>query len=100
MLTWQKIVELLRAQQPYLTAEFGVDKIGLFGSYAQGQPDEASDIDLLVEFERPIGLRYMELLDYLEALLGRQVDVLTPAGVQNIRVQRVARSIADSVMYV
>jgi predicted nucleotidyltransferase len=77
-----------------------VSKIGLFGSYAKGRPDETSDIDLLLEFERPIGLRFIELVDYLENLLGRKVDVLTPAGIQNIRIERIARSISQSVVYV
>ncbi len=85
---------------PYLTAEFGVSKLGLLGSYVQGQPNETSDIDLLIEFERPIGFRFFELVDYLEALLGHKVDVLTLAGVQNIRIQRVAKHIAESVVYV
>jgi len=100
MLTRQKIVELLQAKSPYLAAEFGVSKIGLFGSYLKGQPDETSDIDIIVEFERPIGFRFFELVDYLEDLLGRRVDVLTPAGIQNIRIKRVAKNITESVVYV
>jgi len=54
----------------------------LFGSYAKGHPNESSDVDLVIEFERPIGFRFFELLDYLEALLGQKVDVLTPAEIQ------------------
>ena len=100
MLTREQAVKLLQERRPYLAVEFGVSKIGLFGSYAQGRPDETSDIDLLLEFERPIGLRFIELVDYLENLLGRKVDVLTPAGIQNIRIERVARSISQSVVYV
>ena len=100
MLTRQKILELLQAKSPYLAAEFGVSKIGLFGSYLKGQPDETSDIDIIVEFERPIGFRFFELVDYLEDLLGRRVDVLTPAGIQNIRIKRVAKNITESVVYV
>jgi predicted nucleotidyltransferase len=72
----------------------------LFGSYLKGQPDETSDIDIIVEFERPIGFRFFELADYLEDLLGRRVDVLTPAGIQNIRIKRVAKNITESVVYV
>lgn len=100
MLTREQAVKLLQEKHPYLANEFGVSKIGLFGSYAKGHLDETSDIDLLVEFERPIGLRFVELVDYLETLLGRKVDVLTPAGIQNIRVERVARSILQSIVYV
>jgi uncharacterized protein len=100
METRSKVVELLQEKQSYLAAEFGVRKIGLFGSYAKGKPDETSDIDIVVEFDRPIGFRFLELADYLENLLGRKVDILTPAGIQNIRREKVAESIAESVMYV
>jgi predicted nucleotidyltransferase len=100
MLTRQKIIELLQAKYPYLAAEFGVSKIGLLGSYIKGQPNETSDIDIIVEFGRPIGFRFFELVDYLEELLGHRVDVLTPAGIQNIRIKRVAQNIVESVVYV
>jgi predicted nucleotidyltransferase len=100
MLTRDEIVHLLQSEQTRLATEFGVSKVGLFGSFAKGQAGQASDIDLLVEFDRPIGFRFLELVDYLEAVLGRKVDVLTPAGVQNIRIDRVAKSIAESLVYV
>ena len=100
MLTREEIIELLQERYPHLAAEFGVSKIGLFGSYAKGLPKEGSDVDLIVEFERPIGFRFFELVEYLEHLLGRRVDVLTPAGIQNIRIEQVAKSIAESVVYV
>jgi len=100
MLTRDKIIHLLQREQAYLASEFGVSKVGLFGSYAKGQPDENSDIDLLVEFERPIGFQFFDLVDYLEAVLGRKVDILTPAGVQNIRIRGVAKSIAEGLLYV
>ena len=100
MLTRDKIIHLLQREQTYLASEFGVSKVGLFGSYAKGQPDENSDIDLLVEFDRPIGFQFFDLVDYLETVLGRKVDILTPAGVQNIRIRGVAKSIAEGLLYV
>lgn len=100
MLTQQQLVELLRERVPYLASEYGIRRIGLFGSFANGQPSESSDVDLIVEFDRPIGLRFVELVEYLEKLLGRKVDVLTPAGVQGIRRRSIAKSIAESVVYV
>lgn len=100
MLTSEQVIELLRERRAFLASEFGVRRIGLFGSFAKGHSNETSDIDILVEFARPIGLRFVELVDYLENLLGCKVDVLTPAGVQNIRIQRVAKSITQSVVYV
>lgn len=100
MITKERILALLEEQSAYLAREFGVRKIGLFGSFAKGQPSEHSDVDLLVEFERPIGLRFIELSEYLEKLFGRQVDILTPAGVQGIRHKAVAQRITQSIVYV
>jgi predicted nucleotidyltransferase len=100
MQTRAQIVELLQEKHSYLVTEFGVSKIGLFGSYAKEQSDETSDIDIIVEFDRPIGFRFLELADYLESLLGRKVDLLTPAGIRNIRKNQVADSITKSVLYV
>ncbi len=98
MLTKEQVLELLREKYPYLVAEYGVKRIGIFGSYAKGVPDETSDVDIMVEFERPIGFKFVELVEYLEHLLGTGVDVLTPAGLQGIRVSRVAQEIAESIV--
>ena len=94
------IVELLREHSPYLAAEYGVRKIGIFGSYAKGTPGGTSDVDVIVEFVHPPGFRFFELVDYLEHLLGRKVEVLTLAGLQGIRVPHVAQEIAESIVYV
>jgi uncharacterized protein len=94
------MIQLLQEKQSYLAAEFGVSKIGLFGSYAQGRTKETSDIDIVIEFSRPIGFRFFELVDYLESMLGAQVDVLTPAGIQNIRIKSIAKDITESIVYV
>lgn len=100
MLTRDQIIKLLRENSPYLAAQYGVRRIGLFGSYAKGSPGEASDVDVVVEFDRPIGLKFVEFAEYLERLLGRKLDVLTPAGVRGIRIPRVANEIAESIVYV
>ena len=100
MLTKERIVAALREHSTYLSNEFGIRRIGLFGSFAKGNPGEQSDIDIVVEFERPIGLRFMELVDYLEQLFGRNVDILTLAGLQGIRRKAIAKSIAQSIVYV
>jgi predicted nucleotidyltransferase len=85
---------------PNLASAYGVKRIGLFGSCARDMPIETSDIDLDVEFDRPIGFRLAELAEYLKSLLGKKVDVLTPAGIRGIRIERVAKSIEESTIYV
>jgi len=96
----QTVAELLREKYPYLVSEYGVKRIGLFGSHVKGTSSEASDVDLVVEFGRPIGFRFVEFTEYLESLLGKKVDVLTPAGIQGIRIPRIAEDIEESIVYV
>ena len=100
MLTKEEITRVLRENSPYLASEYGVKRIGLFGSYAKDMPTETSDVDIVVEFDRPIGFRFAEFAEYLESLLGKRVDVLTPAGIQGIRIERIAESIEESTVYV
>ena len=95
-----KIMQILQEQHSYLRSEFGVEKIGLFGSYSRDSAHDDSDIDLMIEFARPIGFRFMELAEYLEELLGAPVDILTLAGIEGIRVPQVAAEIQESVTYV
>ena len=73
MLTKEKITDILSEKSEYLAEAYGVKKIGLFGSYANGTHTEASDIDIIVEFETPLGFKFMEFADYLEELLGKPV---------------------------
>ncbi|HOE10269.1 MAG TPA: nucleotidyltransferase family protein [bacterium] len=96
----QEIINILRREYPYLISEYGVKRLGLFGSCAQGLPTEFSDVDILVEFDRPLGFRFVDFTEYLETLLGKPVDVLTPAGVQSIRIDGVAENIEEHVVYV
>ncbi|OQX09028.1 MAG: nucleotidyltransferase [Desulfobacteraceae bacterium IS3] len=100
MLTKEQVTEILRKNIPYLNSEYGITKIGLFGSYAKGKQTEKSDIDIIAEFERPIGLKFMEFTEYLEEILGRKTDVLTPEGVKGIIIKRIAEDIEKSIIYV
>ncbi|VVB90954.1 Nucleotidyltransferase domain protein [uncultured archaeon] len=74
-----QILTLLKQQLPYLKQNFKVKSIGIFGSYAREEQTEKSDIDLLVEFEVPVGFfKFIELEDYLSEKLGVKVDLVTP----------------------
>lgn len=99
-LTTEKITNILSEKSVYLTEVYGVKKIGLFGSYANGTHADDSDIDIIVEFETPLGFKFMEFADYLEEILGKPVDVLTIGGLQGIRMPHVAQSIRESIIYV
>ncbi|MGE4490527.1 MAG: nucleotidyltransferase family protein [Kiritimatiellales bacterium] len=96
----QDILALLKANLPELHQEFGVKTLGVFGSFARDEATPDSDLDLLVEFERPIGLRFVEFTERLEKIVSRSVDVLTKAGVESIRQPEISRSIQNSIVYV
>jgi predicted nucleotidyltransferase len=98
-LTRDMVLHRLREVYPELKTQFGVRQLGLFGSFASATANEASDVDLIVDFERPIGLRFVELVEYLETLLGRKVDLLTAAGLRGIRLPVVAQRIEESVIH-
>ena len=100
MLTREKVIEILRKELPYFGTEYGVKRIGLFGSYAKGTQAEDSDVDVVVEFERPIGLKFVEFAEYIEKLLGRKTDVLTPAGLESIRVRGMVRDVRENIVYI
>lgn len=100
MLTKATIIKMIKNEKPLLAAEFNVKKIGLFGSFARGGQTGKSDIDLIVEFSKPIGFRFIELCEHLEKKLGKKVDILTPAGIRGIRLKHIARDIRSNIIYV
>lgn len=73
------VVEILKQNNADLTNQFGVKSLLLFGSIARNEATATGDVDLLVEFSRPVGyFGLFALQDYLEKLLGCSVDLGTP----------------------
>ncbi len=95
-----EIINALKQSRDYLSSKFFVKEIALFGSAARNELKENSDIDIVVEFSSPIGFRFNQLVEYLENLLGRKVDVITKEGIKNIRIKRVAENIKRDLFYV
>jgi predicted nucleotidyltransferase len=63
-----------------LAEQYGVARLGIFGSIVRDDFTTASDIDILVEFSRPVGMEFIELADELEKLTGRKVDLVSRKG--------------------
>ena len=82
MLTTQAIEQILLALKPQISERFHVRQLGYFGSYATGHATENSDVDILVEFEKPIGWAFFDLQDFLENALNRKVDLVTVSGLK------------------
>ena len=100
MLTQTKAIKLIREQYNFLSSEYGVKQIGIFGSLAKDESTESSDVDIIVELKDPVGFKFFKMIDYLEKLLGTKVDVLTTAGLDNIRIKKVADDIKRNIVYV
>ena len=74
-----QITQILQSHRAELEREYGVRSLSLFGSVARDEDTLASDVDLLVEFARPVGyFGLFALQDHLESLLGCKVDLGTP----------------------
>jgi len=73
----EEVLEKIQQSKPYLQERFGVATIGLFGSFSRDEQTENSDVDLIVTFDKPIGLDFITLKDYLESLFQRKVDLVT-----------------------
>lgn len=73
-----QVAKRLRARGDELRDRFAFERIGVFGSFATGEQDLASDVDLLVETEAPGGIRFVEAALFVEELLGRSVDLVRP----------------------
>ena len=98
-LTLNNIVETLKKQKNVLK-KYMVKRIGLFGSFVRGEQTEKSDIDFVVEFEKTSFDNFMDLSFFLEDLFGRKVDILTPTGIESIRIKKVAENIKKGIVYV
>lgn len=71
------ILKLLTEAKPDLARRFSVQRLAVFGSYARGDQREDSDIDILVEVDPSLGLRFVDLAEEIEALLGVPTEVVS-----------------------
>ena len=74
------VIETLKKHEREIKEKYGVRRIGVFGSYVRGEQGEKSDIDILVEFDKPTFDNFINLSLYLEELFGRKVDLVTIKG--------------------
>jgi predicted nucleotidyltransferase len=92
----EDIVSLIAERADYLEREYSARRVGVFGSYARDEAHQGSDLDVLVEFERPTFKNFMGMKLYLEDLTGLAVDVVTPKSLRG----RLREHILGEVRYV
>ncbi len=90
-----EIEKILKRLKPTLRRKWKVEKIGIFGSYARGEQEESSDVDILVEFYEPLGWEIVDLKEYLEEKLGLRVDLATRGALK----PRIREDVLHEVIY-
>lgn len=76
------IMQTLTQLKPELTQKYFVNSIGLFGSIVRDDFTGESDIDIIVDFSKPVGIEFIDLANYIEAKLNKKVDLVSKNGVK------------------
>lgn len=93
--TREDVVTVLKSKRTKIK-RYGVQSLAVFGSAARNRMKKNSDVDVLVQFSQPTWANYIGLKFYLEDLLGREVDLVTPKGLK----PAVRSSVEKDLMYV
>jgi predicted nucleotidyltransferase len=96
MITKAEILSKLSELKPILYRDYSVKEIGLFGSYSDDSSSEESDIDILVDLEKPIGWRFFTLELFLESVFNKKIDLVT----KNALKEQIKDDILHHVKYV
>jgi len=89
----EEIKKILSDKKNELNKMFKVKSIRLFGSYVSGDYTENSDLDVMVEFEEPVGFEFVHLADFLEEILGMPVDLTTEDAIKPNRLQYIKENL-------
>ena len=83
MYNTHQILKILESQKRELTKKYPISEMGLFGSYARGDYNEHSDIDILVDFnERIDGFDYIKIAHHLEDAFKQKIDLVSRKGIK------------------
>lgn len=70
--------------------------MAIFGSYSRKEQNDSSDLDILVEFSGNIGVRFIDLAEELESIIGFRVDLVSKNGIK----EKYLKSIDSDLIYV
>ena len=96
MRTLQEIKNTLSSHKNRLFRDYPIKSMAIFGSYSRKEQNDTSDLDILVEFSDRIGIRFIDLADDLESIVGFKVDLVSKKGVK----EKYLKSIDSELIYV
>lgn len=76
------IFKILEQNKSLLFSRYPIKSLGLFGSAVRDDFNETSDIDILVDFNRPVGIEFIDLADALEKILHQKIDLVSRNGIK------------------
>ena len=79
-----------------LFQDYPIKSMAIFGSYSRREQNDSSDLDILVEFSDKIGVRFIDLADELENIIGFKVDLVSKNGIK----EKYLESINSDLIYV
>ena len=88
-----EIKQVLQQLKPELSRRFHVQSLGLFGSVVRDDFSPTSDIDIIVDFDQPVGIEFIDLADYIEQRLQKKVDLVSRRGVKDKYFKAIEREI-------
>ncbi|WP_461789118.1 nucleotidyltransferase family protein [Pedobacter sp.] len=96
MRTLQEIKSTLNIHKNRLFRKYPLKSMAIFGSYSRAEQNTSSDLDLLVEFSDNIGIRFIDLAEELEDIVGMKVEIVSKQGIK----EKYLESIAPDLIYV
>ena len=87
------IKNILQKLKPELVNKYHVQSIGLFGSIVRDDFSNSSDIDIIVDFSRPIGIEFVDLANYIENRLNQKIDLVSKKGIKDKYFKAIEREI-------
>lgn len=96
MRTLQEIKNTLSNHKNRLFTDYPLKSMAIFGSYSRKEQNESSDLDILVEFTGKIGVKFIDLADDLEHIVGFKVDLVSKNGIK----KNYLKSIHSELIYV
>jgi len=82
MKTLKEVKDLLKSHKKRLFNEYPIKSLAIFGSYSRKDYNDSSDLDIIVEFSGTIGIRFVDLAEDLENIVGNKVDLVSKKGVK------------------
>ena len=76
------IVHILQQHKEILFKKYPLKSMAIFGSYSRGEETMDSDVDVMVELNGPIGIRFLDLNYEIEKLLHKKVDLVSKRGIK------------------